>query len=166
MSWTTPKTWSVGDVLSAGDMNTYVRDNFFAVFGGLTGTTLKSTPADKAATTSTSFVMLGLAVSYAPTSSGRLDVAVSGVASSGGALSAQIAHGTGTAPTNGAAAAGTVDTAETKMIVAGGKADGFCLRTVITGLIVSNTYWIDLQFKAPAGDSGTLTSITVTGHEY
>lgn len=27
MSWTAPKTWSVGDLLTAGDMNTYVRDN-------------------------------------------------------------------------------------------------------------------------------------------
>lgn len=25
--WTTPKTWNVGDVLTAADMNTYVRDN-------------------------------------------------------------------------------------------------------------------------------------------
>jgi hypothetical protein len=27
MAYTTPKTWSVGDVLTASDMNTYVRDN-------------------------------------------------------------------------------------------------------------------------------------------
>lgn len=27
MSWTTPKTWAAGDVLSASDLNTYVRDN-------------------------------------------------------------------------------------------------------------------------------------------
>lgn len=26
-SWTSPKTWAVGDVLTASDMNTYVRDN-------------------------------------------------------------------------------------------------------------------------------------------
>lgn len=25
--WTTPKTWNVGDILTAGDMNIYVRDN-------------------------------------------------------------------------------------------------------------------------------------------
>lgn len=28
MAWTTPKTWSVGDVLTAADLNTYVRDQF------------------------------------------------------------------------------------------------------------------------------------------
>lgn len=27
MAWTTPKTWSVSDVLTAADMNAYVRDN-------------------------------------------------------------------------------------------------------------------------------------------
>lgn len=27
MTWTAPKTWSVGDILTASDMNTYVRDN-------------------------------------------------------------------------------------------------------------------------------------------
>ena len=27
MAWTSPKTWASGDVLTASDMNTYVRDN-------------------------------------------------------------------------------------------------------------------------------------------
>lgn len=27
MTWTTPKTWAVGDMATAADMNTYVRDN-------------------------------------------------------------------------------------------------------------------------------------------
>lgn len=27
MAWSTPKTWNVGDVLTASDMDTYVRDN-------------------------------------------------------------------------------------------------------------------------------------------
>ena len=27
MAWNTPKTWGVGDILTASDMNTYVRDN-------------------------------------------------------------------------------------------------------------------------------------------
>lgn len=27
MTWTAPKTWAIGDVLTAADMNTYVRDN-------------------------------------------------------------------------------------------------------------------------------------------
>lgn len=31
MAWTTPKTWAVNDVLTAADMNTYVRDNMNVV---------------------------------------------------------------------------------------------------------------------------------------
>jgi hypothetical protein len=31
MAWTTPKTWAVGDVLTAADMNTYVRDDLEAL---------------------------------------------------------------------------------------------------------------------------------------
>lgn len=37
MAWTSPKTWSVGEVLTASDMNTYVRDNLNA---------LKAPPSD------------------------------------------------------------------------------------------------------------------------
>lgn len=33
--WTTPKTWNVGDILTAADMNTYVRDNTNALVNGL-----------------------------------------------------------------------------------------------------------------------------------
>lgn len=31
MGWTAPKTWAVGDVLTASDLNTYVRDNEIAL---------------------------------------------------------------------------------------------------------------------------------------
>lgn len=30
-AWTNPKTWNVGDILTAADMNTYVRDNLSAL---------------------------------------------------------------------------------------------------------------------------------------
>lgn len=33
MSWTAEKTWLVGDVLTASDMNVYVRDNATALIG-------------------------------------------------------------------------------------------------------------------------------------
>lgn len=32
-TWTTPKTWNVGDTLTSADMDTYVRDNSNAAFG-------------------------------------------------------------------------------------------------------------------------------------
>jgi hypothetical protein len=34
MAWTSPKTWSFGEVLTSTDMNTYVRDNSQALFDG------------------------------------------------------------------------------------------------------------------------------------
>lgn len=33
MTWTLPKTWNVGDVLTSTDMNTYVRDNSNYLYG-------------------------------------------------------------------------------------------------------------------------------------
>jgi hypothetical protein len=55
MAWTTPKTWSVGELVTASDMNTHLRDNLNA---------LKTPPsahyvldqASEYTTTSTSFV--------------------------------------------------------------------------------------------------------------
>lgn len=34
MTWTTPKTWNVGDAATAADMNTYVRDNSSYLYTG------------------------------------------------------------------------------------------------------------------------------------
>lgn len=33
MTWTTPKTWAVGDPGTAADLNTYIRDNSSFLFG-------------------------------------------------------------------------------------------------------------------------------------
>lgn len=50
MSWTTPKTWAVGDVLTAADMNTYVSGNDSAILPY--GVTVQTwTPALTASTT-------------------------------------------------------------------------------------------------------------------
>lgn len=45
MAWTSPKTWNVGDVLTAADMNTYVRDNTRWA-GGDRGTSFPGSPSD------------------------------------------------------------------------------------------------------------------------
>ena len=55
MAWTTPKTWTVDEVVGASDMNTHLRDNLVALKdppsaiydgGTLTHTTTSSTFAD------------------------------------------------------------------------------------------------------------------------
>jgi hypothetical protein len=56
MSWTTPKTWATGEVLTSSDMNTYVRDNTAALreFGGaLVGRSTNLNVADNTNTTVT-----------------------------------------------------------------------------------------------------------------
>lgn len=44
--WTTPKSWASGDVLTAADMNTYVRDNTPIFYQKVTSYTLTSTVAE------------------------------------------------------------------------------------------------------------------------
>lgn len=44
--WTTPKTWAVNDILTAADMNTYVRDNAKALLGVCTSTSHPSSPTE------------------------------------------------------------------------------------------------------------------------
>lgn len=51
MAYTTPKTWASGDILTAADLNTYVRDNTAALYG----TTTSYTPqVDQGASTNIS----------------------------------------------------------------------------------------------------------------
>lgn len=39
MAYTTPKTWATSDILTAADLNTYVRDNIAALYGTTTSYT-------------------------------------------------------------------------------------------------------------------------------
>jgi hypothetical protein len=55
MTWTSPKTWATGDLLTAADMNTYLRDNTAALKAPPTKSYLLNESANYT-TTSTSFV--------------------------------------------------------------------------------------------------------------
>lgn len=55
MTWTTPKTWVTGEVLTASDLNTQVRDNLDALKSPPTAQVLLDESADFT-TTSTAFV--------------------------------------------------------------------------------------------------------------
>jgi hypothetical protein len=37
MAWTTPRTWSVGEIVTADELNAHIRDNLLYLFGGGTG---------------------------------------------------------------------------------------------------------------------------------
>lgn len=54
MAWTSPKTWVVGDVLTASDMNTYVRDNANALYAVTSVTSWKDVATGSGTATSVS----------------------------------------------------------------------------------------------------------------
>lgn len=55
MAWTTPKTWVVGEAVTASDLNAHIRDNLLALKAPPT-TLVKLDEATDYTTTSTSFV--------------------------------------------------------------------------------------------------------------
>jgi hypothetical protein len=57
MAWTAPKTWVVGEAVTAGDLNTHIRDNLLALKAPPT-TYVKLDEASDYTTTSTSFVAI------------------------------------------------------------------------------------------------------------
>ncbi len=56
MSWTTPKTWTPGDVLSASELNTHLRDNPNYLLSGFAMASVIHEPASDYTTTAGSFV--------------------------------------------------------------------------------------------------------------
>jgi len=104
MAWTTPKTWTVDEVVGASDMNTHLRDNLVALKdppsaiydgGTLTDTTTSSTFADVDAdnlklsvTITGDTVLIGFVGECSSASSASvlgLDITVNGVSVTGGA---------------------------------------------------------------------------------
>ena len=104
MAWTTPKTWTVDEVVGASDMNTHLRDNLVALKdppsaiydgGTLTHTTTSSTFADVDAvnlklsvTITGDTVLIGFVGECSSVSSASvlgLDITVDGVSVTGGA---------------------------------------------------------------------------------
>jgi hypothetical protein len=109
-------------------------------------------PANPAATSSTSLVMMGLAVPYTPSSSGKVIVVISAVVSSLTAASnVNIGgrFGTGAAPANGAAVAGTRfgGTADPEI----GTALSPVMRSIsfadLLSLVAGTAYWLDLALS-------------------
>lgn len=59
MAWSAPKTWNAGDVLSASDMNTYVRDNsLFLLSGRPVATVYQNSGADYTLTVATTWTTI------------------------------------------------------------------------------------------------------------
>jgi hypothetical protein len=70
MAWTTPKTWSTGELVTAANMNLHVRDNLNALFTPNTGGGSYTAGANHT-TTSTSFANVDATnITFAVTSAG------------------------------------------------------------------------------------------------
>jgi hypothetical protein len=69
VAWTSPKTWSFGEILTSTDMNTYVRDNTLALFGrGLLQAPNVLTTTNFTSTSTTAVDLTGVEVAITPTS--------------------------------------------------------------------------------------------------
>jgi len=131
---------------------------------------LGAKPANPAGTTSTTPVMMGLAISFTPLYSGRVKIIIAGEASNntaGDGFTVNAAYGTGAAPANGAAATGTV----VGNSVSGASAAAnallpFSIVAVITGLTVGTAIWVDLQLAAVTGGTASLNNLSVIVEEF
>lgn len=121
---------------------------------------LSATPTG---TTNTTGVMMGLAGSITPVSTGRILVIVTGMMGNGtiaDGAATQIRYGTGGAPSNGGALAGTTLGLLKTMIAstALGK-QGFALSYVVSGLTLSTTYWVDISLAAVTAGTATVYGV-------
>jgi hypothetical protein len=133
-------------------------------------------PTIPTATTSTSFVMMGLGAQgtpcrITPVVTGKVEFSISG--NMGNATNADIgtfvfAYGTGTAPANGAAATGTTP-GGTGGFQGNGNVNGLGtpvnMLYTISGLTPSTAYWFDLQAKVTGGGSTVTSALTCQAHE-
>lgn len=116
-------------------------------------------------------VMLGLAGSITPTSTGRILVTITGDVADGSpdynAIISTIAYGAGTAPTNGAAATGTNAGAGQETRDYNGSALPYpvSVTAIMTGLSVGTAYWIDLRHDG-ANTLDTYTRLTISVIEF
>jgi len=136
-----------------------------------------ATPADPiTGTTSTTFVMTGLARTITPTTTGRVAFLVSGVltnstATAGDGGKAQITYGTGSAPANGAAVPGTAtqvgNVAQTILERATASDSlGISCTAIVTTLTVGTTYWYDLAIAATTGGTAVPKQLSVAAIEF
>src|SRR5215475_4444575 len=131
-----------------------------------TGNFVSKNVASPAGTTSTTGVMMGLAVAFTPQRSGNCLIIFTGMASNstigdGVVITGRI--GTGSAPTNGAAITGSAltTTAQAHYVApTAATAAGWTIATT-QGLAVGTPYWLDVAVAAITGGTATVTDLQV-----
>lgn len=129
-----------------------------------------STPSDPTGTTDATGLMMGLAGSITPASTGRVLFTVNGTIFNptgiGDGAKAKLRYGTGTAPVNGGALVGTVVGAQVQYVTATTVAKvPFALTGIATGLTLGTAVWIDLQLAAITSGTATVSDVTITAVE-
>ena len=131
-------------------------------------------PANPAGTTSATEVMMGLAMSITPATSGRILLLVSGTALNAGGAGISVTaislyHDTGAAVGNGVAVPGTaVQLGKTKNMLtgsAGGKV-GFSIAQYVTGLTTGTPYWFDLALASDGSNSANVYDLDLVAIEF
>ena len=128
------------------------------------------TPADPTGTTSTTGVMMGLAVYFTPVRSGIIMVQVEGQMqnnTTGDGAVAKLYYGTSTAPANGTAATGTQKGKQAQMdaFPTAAKKWPFGITTIITGLPLNTAVWLDLLLAAITGGTANLNNLEIVVSE-
>lgn len=131
------------------------------------------TPADPNGTTSTTGVMMGLAVKIIPAFSGRVKITVIGnltnsTGTAGNGAKAQIRWGVGAAPTNAAALAGTAVGSMLSSVLERATANDlrtFAAVAVITGLAIGVECWSDVSLGAIVAGTALAKNLTVIMEE-
>lgn len=117
----------------------------------------QSSPADPATTTSATGVMMGLAVPFTPSSSGKLLFLVSGDIdnnTNNRGASFQLRTGTGTAPVNGAALTGTTRGPLYQFFNNNlNERNPFSINFIASGYTISTAIWLDLSLAVVGGVS-------------
>jgi hypothetical protein len=139
------------------------------------GGTAQSTPGDPTGTTNTTGLMMGLAGSFTPLTSGRMLLTITGNLSSSGTSignggKTQARYGTGSAPANAAALTGTsvgsLVTSVNESTTANTK-QPFSVTAVVTGLTVGTAYWLDLSLaQVGAGGTAAVTNLSISAIEF
>ena len=125
-----------------------------------------ATPTNPTGTTSTTYVMQGLAIPFTPVCSGNYIFQVNGISSNSGVNginSIELCYGGSTAPINGAAIAGgdtVISTVSTITSPTANAESQFSIWGQLSNLIISEVYWLDLALLVSA-NTGTLTNISV-----
>jgi len=116
-----------------------------------------------AGTTSTTLVMAGYGKTFTPQKTGRVLIILYANVNNntaGDGVQAVLSYGPGTPPAAGAAVTGLPTGGTAKVTSAAAGASGeVVLATVLVGLTVGTTYWLDVAYSAITGGTATISII-------